>query len=170
MRSYVALLEGGKREETIGVEPIGPGVYQVAVGQRLLRVDAYQHHAGTFSVLVDTRSYTVTMEKRDTLVQVRVQSSLFSIEILEERRLRMRRAAGRFGLAGRQAVTAPVPGRILRVLVRVGDEVVEGQGLVVVEAMKMENAMRSPKDGRVVEVCVREGQAVENGARLAAVE
>jgi biotin carboxyl carrier protein len=142
----------------------------VTVGGRTVRVDAYQHQFGTLSLLVDTASYTATLDRRDPAVHVRVRNGLFPIEILDERRLRMRRAASRFTVEGRQVVCAPMPGRIVRVLVAAGDEVREGQGLVVVEAMKMENEMRSPKGGRVVEVHVREGQAVENGAKLVAVE
>lgn len=170
MRSYVALLEGGKREEPVGVEAVGPGVYRVWLGGRAVRVDACQHDHGTLSLLVDTASYTATLDRRGTVVHVRVRNGHFPIEILDERRLRMRRAAGRFTVAGRRTVCAPMPGRVLKVLVRPGDEVKEGQGLVVVEAMEMENQMRSPKDGKVVEVHVQEGQAVEGGARLAAVE
>jgi biotin carboxyl carrier protein len=82
----------------------------------------------------------------------------------------MRRAAARFTVEGRQTLTAPMPGRIVRVLVKAGDEVREGQGLVVVEAMKMENEMKSPKGGKVVEVLVSEGQTVEGNAKLCVVE
>ena len=170
MRSYVALLEGGKREERVGVEALGPGVYQVWVGGRAVRVDAYQHDHGTLSLLVDAASYTATLDRRDAVVHVRVRNGHFPIEILDERRLRMRRAPGKAVVAGRQTLCAPMPGKVVKVLVRAGDAVREGQGLLVVEAMKMENEVRSPKDGKVVEVHVQEGQAVESGARLAAVE
>jgi biotin carboxyl carrier protein len=95
---------------------------------------------------------------------------MFPLEILDEKKLRMRRASGRFTVQGKQTLTSPMPGKVVKVLVAVGDEVKEGQGLVVVEAMKMENELRSPKDGKVVELHVKEGQAVEGNARLCAVE
>ncbi|MBI3932606.1 MAG: acetyl-CoA carboxylase biotin carboxyl carrier protein subunit [Acidobacteria bacterium] len=63
-----------------------------------------------------------------------------------------------------------MPGKIVRVLVGAGDEVGAGQGLVVMEAMKMENELRAPRAGRVRELPVREGQTVETGALLALVE
>jgi biotin carboxyl carrier protein len=170
MSAYVALLDGGRREEAVEVTPVGPGAYQVAIGGRIHRVDAFQHDFGTLSLLVDTHSYSVLLDERPGSVRVHLRDQVYALEILDERRLRMRRAAGRFTLEGRQVVCAPMPGRIVRVLVKPGDAVREGQGLVVVEAMKMENEMRSPKDGKVVEVHVQEGQAVENGAKLAAVE
>jgi biotin carboxyl carrier protein len=86
--------------------------------------------------------------------------------------------AGRFGgrgaqaaqVVGTQQVVAPMPGKVVRVLVRPGDQVKVRQGLVVVEAMKMENELRSPKDGRIVDVLVTEGTSVEAGRLLVVVE
>ena len=72
--------------------------------------------------------------------------------------------------AGPQRVTAPMPGKVVRVLVAPGDEVKARQGLVVVEAMKMENELRAARDGRVRDVAVKEGQSVDAGAVLLTVE
>ena len=71
---------------------------------------------------------------------------------------------------GEQAVVAPMPGRVVRLLVQPGDEVAARQGVVVVEAMKMENELRSPKAGRVKEVNVAPGASVEAGRVLLIVE
>ena len=71
---------------------------------------------------------------------------------------------------GPQRIVAPMPGKIVRVLVKPGDEVKTRQGLVVVEAMKMENELRASREGRVREVAVVEGQSVEAGAVLVVVE
>ncbi len=82
-----------------------------------------------------------------------------------------RAAAGSGGAAhGEQKITAPMPGRVVRVLVAPGDEVEARQGVVVVEAMKMENELRSPKAGRVREVAVEAGTSVEAGRVLLIVE
>jgi biotin carboxyl carrier protein len=90
------------------------------------------------------------------------------------------RPAGSFGrqrkegqggqTAGPQRLTAPMPGKVVRLLVKAGDEVKARQGLVVVEAMKMENELRAARDGRVREVVVSEGQSVDAGAVLLTVE
>jgi len=72
--------------------------------------------------------------------------------------------------AGAQTVVAPMPGRVVRVLVEPGDEVAARQGVVVVEAMKMENELRSPKAGRVKDVQVTAGASVEAGRVLIVVE
>ena len=71
---------------------------------------------------------------------------------------------------GPQRVIAPMPGKVVRVLVKPGDEVKARQGLVVVEAMKMENELRAARDGRVRDVAVKEGQSVDAGAVLLTVE
>ncbi|HEX6164529.1 MAG TPA: biotin/lipoyl-containing protein [Vicinamibacterales bacterium] len=90
------------------------------------------------------------------------------------------RPAGSFGrqkkegataqAAGPQRVLAPMPGKVVRVLVKPGDEVKARQGLVVVEAMKMENELRAARDGRVRDIAVAEGQSVDAGAVLIVVE
>ncbi|HET9594648.1 MAG TPA: biotin/lipoyl-containing protein [Anaeromyxobacteraceae bacterium] len=169
-RTYVALLDGGRREETVEVTQVGPGAYEVRVGGRTRRVDAFRHDYGTVSLLVDTESFSVQLDQRTAEVKVHVRDSTYGLEILDERRLRMRRAAGKFTVDGRQVLTAPMPGKVVKVLARVGDAVREGQSLLTMEAMKMEQELRSPKDGKLVELSAAEGQAVEGGARLAAVE
>jgi biotin carboxyl carrier protein len=88
---------------------------------------------------------------------------------VDGRRFR-RGPAGGAAAAGEQRVTAPMPGRVVRVLVKIGDDVVARQGLVVVEAMKMENELVTPRAGRIKEVSVTEGQSVETGRLLVVVE
>ncbi len=78
--------------------------------------------------------------------------------------------AGQAGGAGPQRVVSPMPGKIVRVLVKAGDHVTAKQGLVVVEAMKMENELRAARDGRVRELSVTEGQSVDAGTVLLVVE
>jgi biotin carboxyl carrier protein len=78
--------------------------------------------------------------------------------------------APRAGTGGPFRLTAPMPGRVVKVLVEAGDTVAEGQGLVVMEAMKMENELRAPRAGRVKELPARERQAVEMGALLVVLE
>jgi biotin carboxyl carrier protein len=171
MSTYVALLDGGKREETLEVKRLSPGLFEVRLRGRVHVVDAYRHDYGTLSLIVDTASESAMLDWRGaTKLNVRLEHSTYPLEILDERKLRLRRAAGRFTAEGRQAVTSPMPGKVVKVLVRPGDEVKQGQGLVVVEAMKMENELKSPKDGKVVEVVAAEGQAVEANAKLCTVE
>jgi biotin carboxyl carrier protein len=168
--SYVALLDGGQRERRVEVTRLAPGVFQVRLGDTTHEVDAYRHDHGTLSLLVDGTSHSATLDERGDVVHVRLKASVFPVEILDEKKLRLRRAAGKFTVEGKQTITAPMPGKVAKVLVAVGDQVQEGQGLLVIEAMKMENELRSPKAGKVVELHVKEGQTVEGNAKLCAVE
>ena len=83
---------------------------------------------------------------------------------------RQKREGSAASATGPQRVTAPMPGKVVRVLVKPGDDVKARQGLVVVEAMKMENELRAARDGRVRDVAVAEGQSVDAGALLLVVE
>jgi len=168
--TYAALLDGGKREEAVEVRRTGPGVYEVKLRGKVHVVDAYRHDYGTLSLVIDTASYSAMLDWRDTKVNVRLRHAVIPLEVLDERRLRLRRVVAKLTMDGPQTVTAPVAGRVVKVLAQVGDAVQAGQALVVVEALEMENEMRSPKDGRLVELHVGEGQAVEGNARLCTVE
>jgi biotin carboxyl carrier protein len=170
MSRYVAILDGGKREVLVDVEDDGPGCYQVRLGDRLLSVDAFRHDYGTLSLIVDTASYTATFDERGSTLRVRVRDAVFPLEILTERRLRMRRALRTLTVEGRQPVVAPLPGKVLRVLVRPGEVVTQGQPLLELEALRMENELRSPRSGTVVDLMVEAGQDVAGGATLLAVE
>jgi biotin carboxyl carrier protein len=98
-----------------------------------------------------------------------VGSERFLAEVRDPRSLRSRRAAAGAG-AGPAKIIAPMPGKIVRVLAAVGDEVEAGQGLVVVEAMKMQNEIKATKKGKVTKIAVHETAAVNAGDLLAIVE
>jgi biotin carboxyl carrier protein len=102
---------------------------------------------------------------------VHVDGTAIPLTIVDSRAIRLRRGHSETATAaGPQAIAAPMPGRVVKVLVKPGEAVTAGQGLVVVEAMKMENELRSPKDGTVADVRASEGMLVEAGAVLAIVE
>ena len=94
----------------------------------------------------------------------------YRIDLVDERRVRVGGTQTGLELQGRQSVSVPMPGKIIAVLVTEGDAVEKGQGLVIVEAMKMENEVRSPVTGTVREIKVKPGDTVEGGAVLVIVE
>jgi biotin carboxyl carrier protein len=131
-----------------------------------LEVDWVRNGPHLASLLVARESHEVGIEERRGRYEVLVRGEAVTVELATAARgapLPSSRASGPARL------TAPMPGRVLRVLESPGAEVAAGQGLVVIEAMKMENELKSPCAGRVREVPVREGQAVEAGALLAVV-
>jgi biotin carboxyl carrier protein len=99
---------------------------------------------------------------------VRVDGRLVTASVLDPRRAARRPAEGREA-TGLERIVSPMPGRIVKVLVSPGDIVAARQGLVVVEAMKMENELRTSRGGRVAEVGVREGELIEAGTVLVVV-
>jgi biotin carboxyl carrier protein len=131
---------------------------------------------GMYSVLIEGKSFAVRVEASaagglsnnggEYAVQVDSVSCRIAIDDLRRRR----RGGSHLSIEGRQVVKAPMPGKVIRVLVSEGAAVEAGQGLVVVEAMKMQNEVKSPKAGSVRKVMAQVGQAVNAGETLAVVE
>ena len=117
------------------------------------------------SVLIGGRNYRVAVSQSG---EVAVNGRRVAVEVFDPRDRRT--AHGGAASHGRQEVRAPMPGKVVRVLAAAGDVVEEGRGLVVVEAMKMQNEMKSPKSGRVAEVRARAGAAVIAGEVLVVIE
>ncbi|HLY18398.1 MAG TPA: biotin/lipoyl-containing protein [Bryobacteraceae bacterium] len=123
---------------------------------------------GVYSVLLDGRSYEARVEQSADCVIVFIDGHRFEVKINDPRR--WSRSAGKPGIEGRSNVVANMPGKIVRLLVAEGDTVEAAQGLLVVEAMKMQNEMKAPKAGRIVALPAREGETVAAGEVLAVIE
>ncbi len=169
-RSYVTTLDG--KERTVEVEQLDGDRYRVTVDGVSTEVDALAVEPATLSLREKTRVREVEIERinNSAAVRVMVGGEVFTLDLLDERRRRLAAARGTFKTSGPQTVLAPMPGKIVRVLVKAGTAVTEGQGLIVVEAMKMENELRAAHAGKVKEIFVKEGQAIEGGAKLMLVE
>lgn len=123
---------------------------------------------GVYSILMDGRSYEARVEEHPDSFVIVVDGYRFEVEVRDPRRW-SRKSGGR-GSDGIQTVTAPMPGKVVRVLVVAGDTVEPGQGVIVVEAMKMQNEMKVPRAGKVLSVSVKEGATVVAGEVLATIE
>ena len=129
-------------------------------GEEPLLVDARPVSPGCWSMLVGQRSYTVRVAEDRSTYTVEMRGRTWTFDLADPARAL---AASRLASGhGAGLVKAPMPGRIIRVLVAAGESVKAGQGVVVVEAMKMENELPAPRDGVVSEIHVAEGQAVES--------
>lgn len=164
------------RTRVVAVETVGPdrGRVRVTVDGRARLVEARQLDRFSLSLIfgherqaAESRVARV-VRAGESSVWVHLPGLVTEVEINSTRHRRFADDAG--GATGEQRVTAPMPGRVLRVLVAAGDDVKARQPLVVVEAMKMENELVSPKAGRVREVAVAEGSSVEAGRLLVIVE
>jgi biotin carboxyl carrier protein len=127
-----------------------PDIFEVEPGVYLALIDGAVHEARVDGGTVTIHGVPYTIDRPDP-------------------RKYVRRAAGSSAV-GHGAIEAPMPGKIVRVLVSVGDQVEAGQGIVVIEAMKMQNELKAPSPGRVASVSVQANDAVIAGAVLAVIE
>jgi biotin carboxyl carrier protein len=168
------------------------GVMECAVDGRAVSVDVRLLEPGVMSLLVTFTEARSTEVRESTEAQgsteagsteaqgrqyrcvldgdgVVIGGQRYGFEVEDPRSLRGRRGAGA-GTEGPRPVKAPMPGRVVRLLVEVGEDVEEGQGVVVIEAMKMQNELKSPKAGRVIRVGAAVGDTVGSGDVLVVVE
>lgn len=154
------------------------GLYTVELDGKIYTVDAHTMPSSIVTVLIDNKSYDVDIDDRDTSkdpldgrLSVRVRGRVVRLEMLEERRKKMKDSqSSHFAASGMANIVSPMPGKVLRYLVEQGQTVKTGDGLVVVEAMKMENEICSPKEGVVVKLSAVAGSAVDGGALLLVIE
>jgi biotin carboxyl carrier protein len=143
--------------------------YKLGLGNGNLRdAQLIEVAPGVYSVLLDGRSYEVRAEAREDCAWITVRGRRFRVVVTDPRRWN-RKGSGITGHE-RDNIVAPMPGKIVRLLVEPGDSVTTGQGIVVIEAMKMQNEMKSRRDGRVAALPVREGDTVGAGTVLATIE
>lgn len=144
------------------------GKIEFAVDGRQLKAEAVQVADGIYSILIDGQSFEAQVESRGSLLSVNVAGQQYTAKIHDPRQLKHRRGGG-VEAEGRQQIIAPMPGKVVRVLAVSGDTVEANEGVVVIEAMKMQNEVRSPKSGTVERVLVKEGQSVNTGDILAVI-
>jgi biotin carboxyl carrier protein len=169
----------GDRVRAVSVVRKG-AVLHVTLDGRLHVVDARRLSDSSVSMLIQNghdskavRSIDAAFAARREALDVHVLGRAIAVEVRPATRFGRRNdgpTSLRAGIGATQQVVAPMPGKVVRVLVKPGDQVKAKQGLVVVEAMKMENELRAARDGRVREVSAAEGQSVDAGAVLVVVE
>jgi len=140
---------------------------KVRIGDRTHRVDLQSIDAGfLYSLLIDNNSYEVLIEDRTGEYRVLLLGELYSVQVEDDLRRQITQRRMRAKPLGRIAVKAPMPGLVVAVQVKEGQEVSAGDVLVTLESMKMENEVRAPRDGRVIRVQVSPSETVEKGQTL----
>jgi biotin carboxyl carrier protein len=165
---FVARL--GERAYTIEIEEIEKSHYQVAVDGNEFLVDGKKTGRTNYSLIVDNRSFEVEVDLTGDEYRVLVDGRSYHIHLIDERRVRRESADLGTQLHGVQQVLVPMPGKVIALLVSEDELVERGQGLAIIEAMKMENEVRSPVAGTVKEIRVKPGESLEGGTVLAIVE
>jgi biotin carboxyl carrier protein len=164
---YEITINGARRSVEFTLPKNDASRVTMAVDGRRVEAEAKRISRGEYSIVLGGRSLEVTVEEISGGLLLRVNGREFQMEIHDPRSWRRGHGAG-IELEGRQQLVAPMPGKIVRVLVASGTQVSAGQGLLVIEAMKMQNEIRSPKSG-TLEKIVKEGQTVNAGEVLATV-
>jgi len=166
--AFIAKL--GDQNYTVEIEEVSKALYRVSVDGNEFFVDGKKTGRANYSLIINHRSFEVDVDVSETEYRVLVDGRSYHIDLVDERRMRVGGFQSGIQLQGRQDVAVPMAGKVIAVLVNEGDQIEKGQGLVIVEAMKMENEVRSPIQAEVKEVRVKSGQAVEAGETLIVVE
>jgi|SRR6202050_1496223 len=144
------------------------GRWSCRLDGRDLEVDAVLARPDVLSLRIENMAYEIKLERGANDLYLWVGDARFAAEVRDPRSLRGRTRAG--DDHGPRKIVAPMPGKVVRLMVREGNEVEPGAGVAVVEAMKMQNEIKSPKKGTIRKILVREGSTVNAGDVLAIVE
>jgi biotin carboxyl carrier protein len=170
MRYEVQLTSSNSEEKARVVElERNASGWRVTLDGRAIAVDVAEIAPNTLSILLDGQSFEISVTPSPNgKLKLHNGTQEFTAEVIDPRSWSGRRH-GNVEAEGRQQIVAPMPGKVVHLLVKAGEHVEAGQGLLVVEAMKMQNEIRSPKSGTVERILAKEGQPVNVGEVLAIV-
>jgi len=155
---------------------IGERTYEINPGaNQTVEINGEAHHvdfrniegSAFYSILIDNRSWQALVERSGDEYRISIGGEMYVVNVQDERTRKIQKGLSKGAAAsGEFALKAPMPGLVRSVPVQVGQEVPQGQGLIILEAMKMENELRAPRAGTIKEVRVKPGDAVELGQTL----
>ncbi len=148
------------------IEEEGSFQYRINIDGEERFVDAHRTEACVYSILVDGKSYEVDISQDGDDFVIVIDGETHRISVVDERRKSLRNIGTAQKSSGAMIISAPMPGRVVRILKKIGDKVEKNQGVIVVEAMKMENELRVNSEGIVKSIFVKEGDTVEAGQKL----
>jgi biotin carboxyl carrier protein len=167
--AYIVTL--GEQTHRIEVQELEEDhLYRIVIDGKELTVDGRKLSAHMYSLLVENQSFTVDVTSKDDDYTVASAGKSFQLRLLDERRAARPGEGGGASREGGKEIRSFMPGKVVEVLIAVGDEVSKDQGVLIIEAMKMENEIRSTAAGKVKEIRVSPGQAVESGELLVVLE
>lgn len=166
--NYDIELNGGKRR--VSIQPTGDGLgWQIALDGQECHADLRMLQPNVLSLLIEGKSYRILLDARPEDPAMVLEGERIKYQVRDPRSLRSRSNSAAH-VAGAKPVTAPMPGRIVRVLVQAGESVQAQQGLIVIEAMKMQNELKAPKAGNITRIAVEAGATVQAGQVLLVIE
>lgn len=152
--------------KTVGLVEKSDHHYEVTIDGRTVQVDAAKSGKTIYSIIEDGKQFEVIVDDQGAHgFDVFVAGQLFHLQALDERS-KLLTASTKPIATGPQRVESEMPGKVVKISIAPGTPVTEGAGVLILEAMKMENEIKSPIEGVVTEISVAEGQTVESGALL----
>lgn len=146
------------------------GLYCLTWNGKSFNVDSVRTNQNTFSLLVGGKSYEVTIEKQASNFSIYLNNDTVRLELFDARKVGISAIAKKNIRAGAHEILAPMPGKIIKVAVSKDGQVQEGDPLLIMEAMKMQNELKAPAAGTVKNVYVKEGEAVSSQQVLMVLE
>jgi biotin carboxyl carrier protein len=164
-RELIVTADG--RDRTVIVEgPLPDGRFRITLDGKEREVDARAIRPGTWSLVLDGQSFIVDLDKRRAGIAASVGAGEVMLQVEDALHRRLASAASPRSAARGESIRAPIAGKVVKVLVAVGDTVAPGAAVIVLEAMKMENELVSERGGTVSVVSKQAGQAVDTGDLL----
>ena len=164
-RELIVTAEG--RDRTVIVDgPEPDGRFRISIDGVEQLVDATALRPGSWSLIVDGRSFQVDLDRRRGGIAASVGASEVTLHVEDALHRRLASAAGARAPARGESIRAPIAGKVVKVLVAVGDPVAPGSAVIVLEAMKMENELAAERGGTVSAIHKAAGQAVDTGDLL----
>jgi biotin carboxyl carrier protein len=145
---------------------------EIKVDDKIYQIDLMHNDEGIFSILEDGRSYNIELvpqSKAKHYIAYTLYDN-YEVEVLDAESRYLRNRSGVTQLVSENTISSPMPGKVIKIPVAVGDEVKKGDTVITISAMKMESEYKSPIDGKVVKIFVNEGSTVEANQKLIEIE
>ena len=164
---YVALVNG--KQHGVEIAEINGG-YRLTIDGKSFTVDLFRPGPHCISMLIEGQAYEVGLEKNGNHFSACFYNDTIELELVEARKFQASSTARSSGSSGPLKIHAPMPGKIVKVVVQERSTVKEGDSLLIMEAMKMQNELKAPKSGTVSRIHVKEGEAVALSQALIVLE
>lgn len=160
---FTARFDGKPHEVKIVEDNEG---YLITIDKKApFHIDVDEKASGSYAFIYKGKPYEFDVEGKDTQYNVLSRGRLYSLELVNQKSGMTKSKEG-----GEKKLVARMPGKIIKILGKVGETVKKGQGLLIMEAMKMENELKATREGKIKTILVKEGQTVDAGEDLIHIE
>lgn len=166
---YYAVAGAAKDEHEVKITGVGGQNFTMELDGRVIEADFVKTGHNLYSLIIDDKSYEIDIYFDGEKYDILVNGDHFTVEVFDELKKMLRDRVTR-GVQGRQIISTPMPGLVTKVMVKEGQEVKEGDPLLILVAMKMENQIKSPKNGVVQNLYVQASQTVSIGDKLVIID